>query len=69
MDKEIRKIVKALEDEKVNPGWRVEDRTKHLFAYPADKNFSPVTIPLTPSDHRSIRNLRAQLKRCGARGI
>lgn len=69
MDKDIKRIVKALEDHRLNPGWRVERRSKHLMAYPANKAHGPVTVPLTPSDHRSIRNLRAQLKRAGARGI
>ncbi len=69
MHKDIKKIIKALTDEQLNPGWRVEQGGKHLKAYPADKAQPMVTVPLTPSDHRSIKNLRAQLKRAGARGI
>lgn len=69
MNKDIKNIVKALGDNRQNPGWRVERRTKHLVAYPADKAQPPITIPLTPSDHRSLRNLRAQLRRAGARGV
>jgi len=69
MHKDIKALVAKLQDRELNPGWRVEDRTKHLMAFPADKAHGPITIPLTPSDRRSILNTRAALRRAGAKGI
>jgi predicted RNA binding protein YcfA (HicA-like mRNA interferase family) len=62
MDKDIRKIVKQLEAQ----GWRIEQGSRHLKAFPPDKSQGMVVIPGTPSDHRSIRNLIAELRRKGA---
>jgi predicted RNA binding protein YcfA (HicA-like mRNA interferase family) len=62
VNKEIRDIVKKLEKQ----GWRIEQGGKHLKAYPADKSMPLVVIPGTPSDHRSLKNLIAQLRRSGA---
>jgi hypothetical protein len=49
-------------------GWSVE-RTEsgHIGFYPADASKSPVHTGTTPSDHRALKNLRAQLRRAGLR--
>lgn len=62
MHKDIKKIVKALKAQ----GWRIEQGSKHLIAYPPDKTKRPITIPGSPGDVRSQRNLVAQLRRAGA---
>ena len=61
-DKEIVKLIKELERQ----GWRVERGSKHFIAYSPDTSVRPITIPGTPSDHRSLKNLRAELRRGGA---
>lgn len=62
--KDIRKLLKSLEAQ----GWRVE-RTKkgHYVAYAPD-GVGRVTIPGTPSDHRSMKNTLADLRRHGYNG-
>lgn len=62
MHKEMREICKVIE----KAGWRIDYHRKgHAIAYPANKDFSPITIPGTPSDWRAKRNLIAQLRRAG----
>ena len=59
--KEIRKLVARLQDQ----GWRVDQlKSGHYRAYAPDGE-GTVHIPGTPSDHRSLRNTVAQLKRHG----
>jgi hypothetical protein len=60
--KEVQRIVKELERQ----GWRIIQGGKHQKAFPPDRDKPMVTIPNTPSDHRSLRNLIAQLRRSGA---
>lgn len=62
MKKDVREIVDRLEAQ----GWRVVKGKKHLKAYPPDKDKPMVTIPGTPGDQRSLKNLKAQLRRSGA---
>ena len=59
--KDIKNLIRALESQ----GWRVEKtRSGHYMAYsPNGKDI--VTIPGTPSDHRSMRNTLAALRRAG----
>jgi len=60
--KEIKTLIKDLEDQ----GWRVVlARSGHYKAYPPDKSQSMVTMPSTPSDHRSMRNTIRDLKHSG----
>lgn len=59
--KEIRKLIRALEAQ----GWRVEETgSGHYQAY-SPNGEDIVTIPGTPSDHRSMRNTMSRLKRAG----
>lgn len=60
MKKDLKKIFKALEDQ----GWRIDRRGKHVKCKPPSGPI--VTVPSTPSDHRSLLNSRAQLRRAGA---
>lgn len=59
--KEVRKLVKALREQ----GWRVEETRKGHFQAFAPSGVGIVTIPGTPSDHRAMRNVMADLRRFG----
>lgn len=61
MEKDLRKIVKRLEKQ----GWRVEHGKTHTKLFPPDKTKPIVVVPNTPSDHRSLRNSIAQIRRSG----
>lgn len=62
MTKDVRDLLKKLEAQ----GWRIVAGGKHIKAFPPDTTRPMVTIPTTPSDHRSLRNTIAQLRRSGA---
>lgn len=62
MDKDTKKII----DKLLAQGWRIEQGAKHIKAYPPDRTKPMVVIPGTPSDRRSLANLKAQLRRSGA---
>lgn len=64
--REIREIVRQLEDQKLNPGWRVEDSGKHMKAYPPDKRHSVQVMATTTKNWRSLRNMKAELRAKGA---
>lgn len=49
-------------------GWRWEMRSKHGRLYSPDGK-TIVAIPTSPSDHRGVKNKRAELKRAGVKGI
>jgi len=61
--KGVEEIIEAIQRQ----GWRVRRGSKHYMVYPADPTKPPVAIPCTPSDHRSLLNIRADLRRRGAR--
>lgn len=58
--KEIRKLTRVVEQQ----GWRVE-LGDHIKWFPPDGG-RPVFCGSTPSDNRSMKNLRAELRRRGA---
>lgn len=60
-DKQTDALVRAAWD----AGWRVEQGRKHIRVYPPDPTQAIVTIAGTPSDHRTVKNTRAQLRRSG----
>lgn len=60
MKKDMKILFKSL----VSQGWTVEKGRKHVKA--KGPNGALVTLPATPSDHRSFMNSRAQLRRAGA---
>lgn len=62
MDKELRKIVKALEDQ----GFEVTTTKRQHIQVRKDGHLI-VTMSGTPSDHRSLLNGLARLKRAGFR--
>lgn len=58
MNKEVRKMVKALKRE----GLTVKpSRNQHLNVYQGDKRVA--TMPVSPSDHRWARNLMSDIRR------
>lgn len=63
MNKELRKLIAELEDQ----GWRIEDR-RHIVAFPPSKEHGPVVIAKTASDHRSMKNTLAELRKRGFEG-
>lgn len=64
MHKDIRKLTKKLRKQ----GWQIEEARKHIKCWAPDGE-TMVTIPSTPSDHRAIKNAKAQLRRSGARDL
>ena len=63
MDKETKRLVEEI---RTWQGWRIEETKKGWMVYPPNKDFSPVTIHKTPSDHRAIKNTRSELRKRGA---
>lgn len=61
MDKDTKKLIKSLTAQ----GWRIE-QGKHIKAFPPDPTKPMVVISGTPSDARTLANLKAQLRRSGA---
>lgn len=59
--KEIRKLLREAED----AGWEVELRKGGHYRLKSPDGEHLVFLPSTPSDPRSWRNTRAQLRRCG----
>jgi len=60
--KEINEMLAKVESQ----GWRIEKGKNHIKAIPADKTRPIVVLAATPSDHRAVMNVRAQLRRSGA---
>lgn len=59
---DFRKIVKAA----IKQGWTVGQTAKgHWMFKDPEKRYPPIYCGGTPSDIRAIRNLVAQLRRCG----
>lgn len=63
---DIRAIIRQLENKRLNPGWRVQ-QTKSSHYVALGPNGQRVSMPSTPSDHRSVKNVKAKLRRAGAR--
>lgn len=62
--KEVKELMKRAEEQ----GWRVEMRSSgHVMFFPANREFGPVTVGGTISDHRGIKNAKADLKKRGMR--
>lgn len=62
MTKDVRELVRKLEQQ----GWRIDTTGRHVKCYPPDRSRQMVVLPSTPSDHRSLRNAVAMLRRSGA---
>lgn len=60
---DIKQIVRVAEEN----GWRVTRarRSQHWKFIPPDKRTKPIYTSSTPSDWRTYRNLRAELRRGG----
>jgi hypothetical protein len=50
----------------VEQGWEVRPGKGHVKVCPPDKTLSCVTVASTPSDHRAIKNMRAEFRKRGA---
>lgn len=57
IDDLIRRLIAA--------GWAYRHGAKHGRLYPPG-SFRPITVPGTPSDRRSYRNFRADVRRLGS---
>lgn len=60
-DKDLEALMKAamrqgFTRKQIKSGWMI---------YPPDTAYQPITVHLTASDHRAIRNVKAALKRAG----
>jgi hypothetical protein len=62
LTKDINKLV---DQARFTPGWRVEHGGSHWKIYPADKTKPMVVAPVSPSDMRSLQNMKSQLRRAG----
>jgi hypothetical protein len=62
MHKEVREIADKLAEQ----GWRIEDGSKHIKAFPPDPTKAMVTLPTSPGRGRWKQNLISQLRRSGA---
>ena len=60
MDKTRKQIIKSL----VRQGWRVEHGSKHIKCFSPD-GVTIVTIAVTASDHRALKNTKARLRKGG----
>lgn len=61
IDKDLKKLRNALEEQ----GARIVEKKSGWMVYPPDKYAEPVTIHLTNSDWRSLKNARSRLRRSG----
>lgn len=60
--KELHPLIDAARDQ----GWRVQVTSNgHLKFLPKDRSVSPVFGPSTPSDYRSVKNVRTKLRKAG----
>lgn len=58
---DLSKIIKAA----LSQGWRVEQTKSGYMFFPPNRSLSPVTVHLTPSDHRAVRNFKAEMVKRG----
>ena len=65
MSQDLKKKFEELLDLAQQHGVRVVRDKKHTVVYPKDKNQRPLVFSKTPSDYRSVENLKAQLRRAG----
>lgn len=59
--KEMKALLKAAEEQ----GWTVRFTGSGHYQWKAPDGQTIIVTPSTPSDHRSMSNTRAQLKRAG----
>jgi len=59
VDKDVRRMLEKAEA----AGWRIREG-KHFVCYSPDGK-SRVTVPKTPSDRRSLLNVRSDFRRAG----
>jgi len=62
--REVDKLIKIAWKAK----WRMRKGNGHIKMMSPDGKHM-VVAPISPSDHRSVKNLRAQLRRSGLKGI
>lgn len=65
------KDFEALFEEAVRHGWRIErTRNQHFrLLCPSECGQHIAIAPSTPSDRRSLRNLRSAMRKCARSGI
>ena len=66
MGKDAKDELRDIEEQLASQGWRIELRKGgHIGYFPPDGS-PPVFGPATPSEYRSLDNVRAKLRRAGA---
>lgn len=60
-----RKTIRELREAAIAQGWRVEDTTKGVMFFPADKTKGQVLLHHTARGPRSDENAIAELRRAG----
>ena len=65
MRKEIKKLAKVARAQR----WAVEQTNGGHLRWRSPNGGSAIYSPRTPSDWRSLRNLKARLRQCGLEGI
>lgn len=68
MSADLKRQVELIVETVGKQGWKVAlSGTGHWRLCPQDKRFPVQFISYTPSDARAIKNIRAQLKKAGAK--
>lgn len=60
----VKDFIRQLEAE----GWRIERGKKNHYRAYSPTGTGIITIPSTPGDHRALRNLEADKRRCEREG-
>ena len=65
IDRDVRPLVKAAQQQ----GWTLDfTKSGHVKMIPPAGG-APIFASKTPSDHRSLKNFAAQLRRAGVKGV
>lgn len=61
-----RKDIDVLVRQATAAGWGMtQSGGKHPVLYPPDKDFPPIVVPISLSDHRGFQNFKARLRQAG----
>jgi len=63
--KHQKKEYRLLVEKAWGEGWKCVRRRKYIFCFPPDKTLDMVKIPMTPSDSRTLENVKRNLRAAG----